>query len=229
MQKPINSIFTVDCVIFGFDEEELKILLIDRGEEPFEGRFALPGYFVHDNEDVDQAANRVLEELTGLSNIFLEQFSSFGKIDRHPWGRILTVAYYALVKLDDYRIEPGSIAQSAEWFSVTDLPEPAFDHQEIIKKAFEVLKAKVRYHPVGFELLPKKFTLRRLQNLYEAILETGLDKRNFRRKILKMGIIKPLDEKQTGVAHKAARYYCFDPEKYEELTRAGFLFSIVGG
>lgn len=223
-----KSAFTVDNVIFGFDEGDLKVLLIKRLEEPFLGMWALPGYFVRSNEDLDEAARRVLNELTGLQNVFLEQSHSFGGVNRHPLGRVITVAYFSLIKISDFQLRPGtdSIAEEVRWFSVAQLPALGFDHLEIVRVCFERLKRLVRIRPVGFELLPPKFTLTELQHLYEAILETDLDKRNFRKKILSMNLLIDLDEIQAGVAHRPARLYQFDKKKYEEFLEEGFIFEV---
>ncbi|HQU59131.1 MAG: NUDIX hydrolase [Phaeodactylibacter sp.] len=223
-----KSAFTVDNVIFGFDEGDLKVLLIKRGEDPHKGKWALPGYFVYPNEDLDTAAKRVLDELTGLRNVYLEQVRTFGAVNRHPFGRVITVAYFSLIKISDYTIQPSSIAQKAKWHAIAKVKELAFDHKEILDACFNRLKWLVRSRPVGFELLPPKFTLTELQHLYEAILEpeAGLDKRNFRKKILSMNLLIDLDETQEGVAHRPARLYQFDKDKYEEFLAEGFNFEL---
>ncbi len=221
-----KSAFTVDNVIFGFDEGDLKVLLIKRGEEPYKDMWALPGYFVYPNEDLDTAAKRVLEELTGLRNVYLEQVKTFGAVDRHPFGRVITVAYFSLVKISDFNIQPASIAQQAHWHSVSEAKNLAFDHNEILDACFQRLKWLVRLRPVGFELLPPKFTLTELQHLYEAILETPLDKRNFRKKILSMDLLIDMEETQEGVAHRPARLYKFDKQKYLEFQAEGFSFEL---
>ena len=224
-----KSAFTVDNVIFGFDEGDLKVLLIKRGEEPYDGMWALPGYFVYPNEDLDSAANRVLEELTGLRNVFLEQVRTFGKVDRHPFGRVITVAYFSLLKIDAYQLQPASIALQAQWHSISAIEELAFDHNGILEACFDRLKWSVKTRSIGFELLPRKFTLTELQHLYEAILETELDKRNFRKKILSMDLLIDLDETQEGVAHRPAKLYKFDKERYKELEASGFSFELKDG
>lgn len=225
-----KSAFTVDNVIFGFDEGDLKVLLIKRGEEPFKNRWALPGYFVYPNEDLDTAAKRVLEEMTGIRNVFLEQVKTFGAVNRHPFGRVITVAYFSLIRIDNYEVQTSSaVARKAEWHSVSKLKNLPFDHQEILDASFQRLKWMVRYRPVGFELLPSKFTLTELQHLYEAILETELEKRNFRKKILSMNLLIDLDETQEGVAHRPARLYKFDKQKYEQLLADGFNFELKEG
>lgn len=221
-----KSAFTVDNVIFGFDEGDLKVLLIKRGEEPYEGKWALPGYFVHKDEDLDTAAKRVLEELTGLRNVYLEQVRTFGEPGRHPMGRVITIAYFSLVKISAFNLQPASIALKARWHSVSQLGELAFDHHEILNSAFTRLKWGIRSRPVGFELLPRKFTLTELQHLYEAILEAELDKRNFRKKILSMDLLIDLNETQEGVAHRPARLYRFDPKRYEQFLDEGFSFEL---
>jgi len=221
-----RAALTVDAVVFGFDEGALKILLIQRAHPPFEGRWAFPGGFVHVDETLDQAVLRELEEETGVSRIYLEQLYSFGGLDRDPRERVVSVAYYALVKLSDHRIRAATDARAARWFPVAHPPRLAFDHAEILKVARQRLRGKVRYKPVGFELLPEKFTLTEIQHLYEAVLETELDKRNFRRKLLAMGLLAELDEYQTGVRHRAARLHRFDRRRYQELTRRGFDFEL---
>ena len=221
-----RAALTVDCVVFGLDDEDLKVLLIQRDLEPFEGRWALPGGFVHVDESLEDAARRELEEETGISEVFLEQLYTIGTLGRDPRERVVTVAYYALVKLGDHTVQAATDARNAAWFSVDDLPPLAFDHDGIFAMALERLRGKVRYQPIGFELLPKKFALRQLQHLYEAVLDRPLDKRNFRKKIMKMGILVDLDQIETDVAHRAARLYSFDKKRYDRMTRQGFNFEI---
>ena len=217
---------TVDCVVFGIDDEDLKVLLIQRDIQPFEGAWALPGGFVLMNESLPEAARRELREETGLERVFLEQLFTFGEPDRDPRGRVVSVAYYALVRLLDHKVQAATDARDARWFPVWDTPSLAFDHERILQAALDRLKAKVRYQPIGFELLPKKFTLSQLQGLYETVLERELDRRNFRKKILSMDILEELDELQEGVAHRAARLYRFNERKYKKLAKAGFNFQI---
>ncbi len=217
---------TVDCVVFGIDEEDLKVLLIQRGLQPFEGSWALPGGFVQMEESLPDAARRELQEETGLDRVFLEQLFTFGEITRDPRGRVVSVAYYALVRLLDHKVQAATDAQDASWFPVWDTPTLAFDHSKILQMALERLKGKVRYVPIGFELLPKKFTLTQLQRLYSTVLERELDRRNFRKKILSMDILDELDEVERDVAHRAARLYRFNERKYKKLVKAGFDFQI---
>src|SRR5512134_1003201 len=157
-----RAALTVDCVVFGFDESELKVLLIERGLEPFKGRWALPGGFVRVGETLDDAARRELEEEAGLKDVFLEQLYTFGAVDRDPRERVVSVAYYALVNLSDHKVHAATDARDAAWFGVHDVPSLAFDHAGILQMALERLRAKLRYEPVGFELLPRKFTLSQL-------------------------------------------------------------------
>ncbi|QDU52064.1 NUDIX hydrolase [Gimesia panareensis] len=221
-----RAALTVDCVVFGLDEDDLQVLLIQRDLPPFEGDWALPGGFVRLEETLDEAALRELSEETGLKNVYLEQLYSVGTVNRDPRERVVTVAYYALVNLTDHRVQAATDARNAAWFAVDDVPSLAFDHDQILKMAHERLRGKVRYQPIGFELLPPKFTLRQIQHLYEVILDRSLDKRNFRKKILSMGILVELDEVETDVAHRAARLYQFDRRKYKRLTKQGFHFEI---
>jgi 8-oxo-dGTP diphosphatase len=217
---------TVDVVIFALDEDDLKVMLIQRDLPPFEGTWALPGGFVRVDETLDDAARRELQEETGLRDIYLEQLYTFGQLDRDPRERIVTVAYYALVNLAGHAVHASTDARNAAWFAVSDLPALAFDHDQILQTAHDRLRNKVRYQPIGFELLPERFTLRQLQHLYEVILDRELDKRNFRKKVLGMEIVKETGEIEKDVAHRAARLYRFDKRKYDRLTKQGLHFEI---
>jgi 8-oxo-dGTP diphosphatase len=217
---------TTDCAIFGFDEGELKLLLTEREKEPFKNKWALPGGFVSIDETTEECAKRILLEKVGIRNVFIEQLYTFSEIDRDPRERIVSVSYYALVNRRQYDLVAGRDTNKAEWFELSKLPKVAFDHGKIIKLALKRLQGKVRYQPVGFELLTEKFTLSQLQQVYEAILEVPIDKRNFRKKILGMELLKVLDEKEQNVPHKAARYYSFDKKAYKELTQSGFHFEL---
>jgi len=217
---------TVDCVVFGYDAEELKVLLIQRDLEPFSGKWALPGGFVHVDETLEEAARRELQEETGIANLYLEQLYTFGTIRRDPRERVVSVAYYALVDLFCHHVAAATDARNAAWFTVDEMPPLAFDHEDILEMAHQRLRGKVRYQPIGFELLPEKFTLTQLQRLYETILGTSLDKRNFRKKIFFMDLLLELDEVEQDVAHRAARLYKFDAIKYRALTECGFNFEI---
>lgn len=217
---------TVDCVVFGVDAEDLKVLLIRRAIEPFTGEWALPGGFVREGESLDEAARRELGEETGLSRVYVEQLYSFGDPGRDPRGHVVTVAYFALVRLRDHSVRAATDARDAAWFRVSELPELAFDHARILDVARERLRNKVRYQPIGFELLPERFTLGQLQHLYETVLERPLDKRNFRKKLLSMDLLVDTDEVERGVAWRPAKLYAFDRRKYERLSKKGFLFEL---
>ena len=216
-------LIAVDCIIFGFDGRTLKALLIKRGFEPESGKWSLMGGFVKNDESVEAAAFRILEVLTGLTDIYLEQLFSFGEVERDPGGRVISIAYFALIKIDDY--SAGLMREhNAKWFDIKRIPSMIFDHKKMIRMAKERLRQKVVSHPIGFELLPSKFTLPQLQNLYEAIYETDFDKRNFSRKILSLHILRKLDEKEKLFSKKGAYYYMFDHDKYKKLDQEGLKF-----
>jgi len=225
-QRPRPAL-TVDCVVFGLDtQHSLKVLLIRRKLPPFAGEWALPGGFVHLDESLEQAARRELREETGLDHVFLEQLYSFGAVNRDPRERVVAIAYYALVNLQEYTLHAETDASDAAWFTVTKLPPLAFDHDRILNTALARLKGKLRYEPIGFELLPKKFTLYQLQKLYETVLGYPVDKRNFRKKFLKMNVLTALDEVEPGANHRAARLYKFDEKNYQSLKETGFNFEV---
>lgn len=211
---------SVDCVIFGLDESNLlKVLLIERGREPYKGQWALPGGFVEMGEDLHAAALRELEEETGIKDLFVEQLYTFGSPDRDPRGRVISVAYFALVSLEAHPVQAADDAEKVGWFAIDRLPPLAFDHAHIFQVAIERLRVKVRYQPIGFELLPEHFTLSQLQGLYETILGVPqLNKRNFRTRILKMGVLEEIG-KQEGVSHRPAILYRFNKEKYQQLAK----------
>lgn len=217
---------SVDCVIFGFEEAKLKVLLIKRAIKPAFGSWALPGGFIRYNENIESASERVLYERTGVSDVYMEQLGAFGDIDRFPNRRVITIVYYALVKPGQYKVNAGPDASDAAWFNYNNLPDLPFDHEKIIHAALARLRRKIKYKPIGFNLLADKFALLHLQELYEAIYGIEFDKPNFRRKIMKMNILVPLNEKQKGVPHRSARLYKFDKERYDNLTEKGFIFEI---
>jgi ADP-ribose pyrophosphatase YjhB (NUDIX family) len=222
----IIDALSIDCLIFGFREGELDILLIKHAEGISKGKWALPGGWIRYNENVDEAASRLLNSLTGVSNIYLEQLRSFGNVERYPSKRVITIAYYALVNVDNYKLNPGFTASDAKWFNIQEVPKLPYDHNEILDFGYKHLKHKVRHEPIGFNLLPKKFTLHHIQKLYEAILETQLDKPNFRRKLLNMNLLVPCEEKQKDVSHRAANLYRFDKKIYNQLIEKGFAFEL---
>lgn len=213
----------VDCIIFGFDGEQLKALLIKRGFEPEKGKWSLMGGFVGKNENADEAATRILNQLTGMTNIYMEQLYTFTEVDRDAAGRVVSIAYFALINIADYS-EQLQLEHEAKWFPLNRIPPLVFDHKKMVAKAKERLQQKVANHPIGFELLPTKFTLPQLQSLYEAIYETPLDKRNFTKKMLSLGILNKLDEKEKESSRKGAFYYVFDSNKYGKLSSNGVRF-----
>lgn len=218
-----TMLIAVDCIILGFDGKDLKALLVKRAMQPRFGNWSLMGGFVKKNESLNSAAFRVLEVLTGIKNIYLEQLYAFGTVNRDPGGRVVSVAYFALIKIDDYT--PALMKEhNAKWFDTRHIPSMIFDHKKMISLAKERLRQKVANHPIGFELLPEKFTLPQLQNLYEAIYETTFDKRNFSRKILALNILVKLTEKEKLLSKKGAFYYRFDNEKYKKLEHEGVTF-----
>jgi 8-oxo-dGTP diphosphatase len=221
-----KSAFSVDNVVFGFGNGELKVLVVQRGTDPFRGKMALPGDMVFPNEDLDTAAQRILEQLTGLPEVYLEQVRTFGAVNRHPVGRVITVAYYSLIKVDSYQIEASSWAQKATWKNLHEVGKLAFDHNEILSACLSRLKKRVRHAPVGFELLPPKFTLSELQQLYEVILNMELDKRNFRKKMLATELLIDLGETQAAVSHRPARLYSFARDRYFQLAAEGYIFDV---
>ena len=213
----------VDCIIFGFDGAQLKALLIKRGFEPEKGKWSLMGGFIGEDEDADQAATRVLYQLTGMDNIYMEQLHTFSDINRDSAGRVISIAYFALINIADYSEQLQS-EHEARWFPLSKIPSLVFDHKKMVLKAKELLRQKVSNHPIGFELLPSKFTLPQLQSLYEAIYETPLDKRNFAKKMLSLGVLNKLTEKEKTSSRKGAFYYIFDDVKYAKLQADGVTF-----
>jgi len=213
----------VDVVVFTIREGALQVLLVRRGAPPFAGRHALPGGFVDEAESLDAAALRELREETGVRDLYLEQLYSFGDPGRDPRGRVVTVAYFALIASDRTTLRAGTDAVGAQWFAVEALPALAFDHRRIVTYAVERLRNKLEYTTVGFQLLPDKFTLGELQAVYQAILGRPLDKRNFRRKIDLLGILTPLRETRR-TRRKPARLYRFSAARFEKLKDKGILF-----
>ena len=215
----------VDCIIFGFDDRQLKLLLIKRNFQPQKGKWSLVGGFLDAEESLDQSALRILNTLTGLYDIYLEQLYTYGETKRDPGERVLSTAYYALINAEDYHL-PINRESSAKWFPIEKIPSLIFDHNIMVDKAMRRLKRKSLSQPIGFELLPGKFTIPQMQKLYEAIHQRDLDKRNFRKKILSMGLLKKLEEKQKSGSRKGAFFYRFDKEKYDDLVSRGFHFEI---
>lgn len=209
-----------DSVIFGFDGTRLKVLLIERGLEPYKGRWAFPGGFVKMDEDADEGARRELREETGLAEAYMEQFHTFSAPHRDPRERVISIAYYALVRMRD--VTAGDDAAKARWFSLDEVPQLAFDHDLILRKALTCLRERIHFRPVGFELLPEKFTIRALQALYEAILGVRFDRRNFLKKMLHTELVEQTDGTVWPTPKKKAFLYKFNADKYEELKQKGF-------
>ncbi|UAB83214.1 NUDIX hydrolase [Zunongwangia sp. SCSIO 43204] len=218
-------LLAVDCIIFGFDEEELKILLIKRDFEPERGKWSLMGGFLKKDENLDHAANRILHHLTGINNVYLEQLYNFSKVDRDPVERTLSVSYFALINIAEHNTELTE-NYSAKWFTLSEAPDLIFDHGKMVKHAISRLRYRASNGPIGFELLPEKFTMRQLQKLYEAILGEELDKRNFINKINSFDILVKLDEKDMSSSRKGSFLYKFDQEKYKRKTDDGFSFKL---
>ncbi|WP_373058005.1 NUDIX domain-containing protein [Zunongwangia sp. H14] len=219
----IGSI-TIDCVVFGFEAGSLEILLVKHGQGIRKGEWGLPGGWIKKEEGLDDAAHRLLRELTGLNNIYLEQLKAFGEPDRFPVGRVITIGYNALIKREDYNVKAGFTASEAKWYKINEIPHLIYDHNEILDYSLKRLRRRVRKAPIGFNLLPEKFTLLQLMQLYEEILGVEMDKPNFRRKILRMKLLVDLNEKQKDVSHRAAKLYRFDDNIYKRLTEKGFSF-----
>jgi len=224
-QKEDRQLVAVDCIVFGFDKGLLKLLLFKRTLEPGSGKWSLAGGFLKRKESLIDAASRVLCKLTGLKDVFLEQLYAYGSPDRDPGERVISIAYYALIKVEDYN-KDLVIENGAHWRAIENVPELLFDHGEMVEKALCRLRRIAKSQPIGFELLPDKFTLPQLQSLYEAIYQKEIDKRNFRKKILTMGLLDKLDEKDKSSSKKGAFLYMFNKEKYEELVAKGFYFSL---
>jgi 8-oxo-dGTP diphosphatase len=216
--QSINRIaLSVDCVIFGFDENKLKVLLIRSDLKKFQGKWSLLGDLVTPNEDLDAAAYRILKQRTGLSDVYLEQIHTFGAVNRHPAGRVVTVAYCSLINIQHHKLK--ILDNELHWHDVQHVSDLAFDHQQLFSTCYQRLQKRIQEHPLGFNLLPKKFSLRDLQNLYEAILDTKLDRRNFRKKFFAMDFLIDLEEMEQDVPHRPGKLYKFNYDKYEKKKR----------
>ena len=212
-----RAALSVDCVIFGFDDSKLKVLLIKSDLKKFSEKWSLLGDLVFPQEDLDAAAYRVLRQRTGLSDVYLEQVETFGKVNRHPAGRVVTVAYYSLINVQHYKL--NILENELHWHDAKTVTDLAFDHQEIFNTCMEKLQKRVKEHPLGFNLLPKKFSLRELQSLYEAILDIKMDRRNFRKKFLSMDFLIDLKEMEQDVQHRPGKLYRFNFEKYDKKKK----------
>ena len=211
---------TTDCVIFSFDGTKLRVLLVQRGIEPFKGFWAFPGGFVKMEESAEEGALRELQEETGLRGAYIKQFHTFSAPNRDPRERVITIAYYALVKLQE--VKGADDAADARWYALDEVPSLAFDHDLILRTALKELRKQIHFEPIGFELLPEKFTIKELQNLYEAILDVNFDRRNFYNKMKRLGLLVQLDETVMPTPKKEAYLFKFNAAKYEELKQKGF-------
>lgn len=211
---------TTDCVIFGFDGNSLKVLLIERGIEPYKGQWAFPGGFLNPEETAEEGALRELREETGLEAAYIDQFHTYTDPKRDPRDRVITIAYYALVRIQE--VKGGDDAAKARWFSLDEVPQLAFDHDRILRDAMKELRERIHFEPVGFELLPEKFTMKDLQMMYEAILDVKFDKRNFSKKMMHYELLNQLDETVWPTAKREAVLYSFNKENYELFKKKGF-------
>jgi 8-oxo-dGTP diphosphatase len=218
-------ILAVDCIIFGFDDDGLKLLLLKRNFEPAKGQWSLMGGFVREGESSDNAAARVLKDLTGLTNVYMEQLSAFSDVGRDPGARVISISYSALINIESYDRELVQ-RHNAYWLKLDELPKLIFDHELMVDKALKRLRRRAATQPIGFNLLPQKFTLTQLQRLYEAIYQVELDKRNFRKKILSMGVLEKLNEKDKISSKRGAFLFMFNEEKYHELQEMGLSFAV---
>jgi 8-oxo-dGTP diphosphatase len=227
--NPAHLVMTnvsVDCVIFGFENFELKVMLIQHGRGPMKGQWALPGDYVLEDTSMEEMPHEVLRRLTGMNNVYVQQFGAYGGLDRVDYRRVITIAYFALISPQKYTIIKGEGTKEVRWFSVNEIPQLIFDHNQILNDAIGQLKIKARTEPLGFELLSEKFTLTQLQKLYEAILGHQLDTRNFRRKILSLDTLKDLNEVDDSAPHRAPALFSFDHDRYEKLKNEGYYFEI---
>jgi ADP-ribose pyrophosphatase YjhB (NUDIX family) len=219
-------LIAADCIIFGFEEDKLKLLIIKRQIEPDKGKWSLIGSFIKEDESVDNAAKRILKELTGLDNVYMSQLYAHGEVERDNGARVISVSYYALINIEKYKSQLDE-SYGACWVSLSDLPEMIFDHGLMVKMALERLRTEAKLKPIGFELLPKKFTLPKLLSLYEAIYQKKIDKRNFRKSILRTGVLEKLDEKDKESSKKGAFYYCFNEANYNSIVNKDFDFNLT--
>ncbi|MEO1260843.1 MAG: NUDIX domain-containing protein [Bacteroidota bacterium] len=222
-----NIKLAVDAIVFGYQHEQLFVALVKRKYEPFAGHWAIPGGFVHEDENLETAVKRELREETGIRLNYLEQLYTFGEVNRDPRKRVVSVAYFGLVRPKDFNIKADTDAAEVGWFDVKELPPLAFDHAVILQKALERLRAKLTYQPIGLNLLDKKFPFGHLERLYATILDKAIDRRNFRKKFLKFGILNELDEFAPAIDKgRPGKLFSFDEKKYKALLKKGILFEI---
>lgn len=214
----------VDCIIFGVHENELKLLIFRREVEPLAGQWSLIGDFIKKDESVNVAASRVLQELTGLKDIFMEQLHSFGDKERDPGDRVISIAYWSLIKIDQLHLDFEIKDHESKWVSFNQIPDLVLDHKVMVEKAINMLREKARFHPIGFELLPEEFTLKQLLTVYEAIYNRNIDDRNFRKKILSSGLLERLDKKDKSTSRKGSFLFKFNSGTYQKLQQEGYMF-----
>ena len=217
---------SVDAVVFGYEEGKISILLIKRKYEPFKGKWAIPGGFVLNDESLEEAVQRELQEETGVEINYLEQLYTFGKPSRDPRGRVVSVAYFGLVRPNTFKIFASTDAEEVAWFNIDKLPKLAFDHKEILAMAIERLQGKITYEPIGFELLDKKFPFSDLEKLYTTLLGRAIDRRNFRKKIMSLNVLDELDEKVSKGSGRPANLFRFNQKRYFQLKKEGIIFEI---
>lgn len=215
-----SSAFSVDCIIFGYSEKTIKALLIKRSVKPFENYWAVPGDLVYPDEDLPQAAERVLYELTGLKNVEMHQSETFGNPKRHPEGRVITISYFALIRIEDFEVKASSWAEEVSWVPIFEIPQLAFDHNHILNSTFNLLCQKLQNEPICFDLLPERFTLNEFQKLYEYAFQVEMDKANFRKKIKSIPLVAH-EEKQKNVKHRPAKLFSFNKDTFDKLNELG--------
>jgi len=217
---------TVDAVVFGYEEGNISVLLIKRKYEPFKGKWAIPGGFIENDESLEEAVERELFEETGIKINYLEQLYTFGKPDRDPRGRVVSIAYFGLVRPNAFKIYASTDAEQVQWYNINELPKLSFDHKEILKTAIERLQGKITYEPIGFELLDKKFPFSDLEKLYTTLLGREIDRRNFRKKIIGLNVLDELNEKVSKGSGRPANLFQFNQKRYFQLKKEGIIFEI---
>lgn len=217
---------SVDAVVFGYEEGNISVLLIKRKYDPFKGQWAIPGGFVENDESLEDAVERELFEETGIKINYLEQLYTFGKPNRDPRGRVVSIAYFGLVRPNAFKLYASTDAEQAQWFNINELPKLSFDHKEILKTAIERLQGKITYEPIGFELLDKKFPFSDLEKLYTTLLGREIDRRNFRKKIVGLNVLDELDEKVSKGSGRPANLFQFNQKRYFQLKKEGIIFEI---
>jgi len=223
-QSAEGLLVAIDSIIFGVRENKLNLLIFEREVEPLAGNWSLIGSFVGKDEDVDNAANRILKDLTGLENVFMEQLHCFGNVHRDPGARVLSIAYWSFIRIDQNNLQISAKDHRAKWVPLNEVPPLVLDHNQMVEKAIKNLREQARFHPVGFELLPKEFTMPQLLKVYEAIFDVEIDDRNFRKKILKSGLLNDLEKKDKTTSKKGSFLYSFNKMRYKELQEKGFSF-----